>query len=88
MSIKNEAESAIREELPWTGERLIPDKAGDHLEVEHRVRYAFAQRFAQGKRVLEVGGGEGYGSNFLAQYAEKIDAIDISQEAVGHAEEE
>lgn len=85
MHNKIEQDSSVNKKLPWTGERLIPDEAGEHLEIEHRVRYSFAQRFVRAQRVLEVGSGEGYGSNYLAEFAEKVDSIDISQEAVEHA---
>jgi cyclopropane fatty-acyl-phospholipid synthase-like methyltransferase len=65
-------------------ERPVP--WGDHgIYLWHRARYQFAQRFTQGKRVLDVGCGEGYGPSLLAEDAAEVVGIDYSPEAVRHA---
>jgi 2-polyprenyl-3-methyl-5-hydroxy-6-metoxy-1,4-benzoquinol methylase len=69
----------------FTGERLIPGEVDVDLLNEHMARYHFAVRLARAKRVLDAGCGAGYGSAALAEVAEKVNAIDIAQDAVDHA---
>lgn len=40
--------------------------------------YAFTRPFAQGKRVLEIGFGEGYGTDYLAEVAQEVIGVDIA----------
>jgi ubiquinone/menaquinone biosynthesis C-methylase UbiE len=70
--------------LAFTGERYIPDVKGE-IRLEHIHRYALAQGLVKGKNVLDIACGEGYGSRMLAEYADVVVGIDISQEAVDHA---
>ncbi|HWX09975.1 MAG TPA: methyltransferase domain-containing protein, partial [Gaiellaceae bacterium] len=51
----------------------------------HRARYAFALSYVDGKRVLDVGSGEGYGAALLAEHARDVVAVDYSPAAVEHA---
>ena len=71
--------------LEWTGERFLPWRNDPALAYEHLHRYFYASRFAQGKTVLDLASGEGYGSNLLAQVAHKVVGVDIAREAVEHA---
>jgi len=72
--------------MDFTGERFIP---GQHIgiELEHLNRYYFVvnQIDLKGKTVLDIASGEGYGSQLLSQYAEQVIGVDISSEAVDHA---
>jgi ubiquinone/menaquinone biosynthesis C-methylase UbiE len=70
--------------LEFSGERFVPGIPGEIVH-EHWHRYAFAQSFARGRRVLDVACGEGYGSALLAANALSVTGIDISAEAVQHA---
>ena len=54
--------------LTFTGERFIPGTRGE-IWMEHWHRYHFASRWVEGKRVLDIACGEGYGSALLAQAA-------------------
>jgi 2-polyprenyl-3-methyl-5-hydroxy-6-metoxy-1,4-benzoquinol methylase len=72
-------------DLEFTGERLVPEKSPKALEAEHRARYDFAKQFVKGKRVLDLGCGEGYGSRMLSEVAKSVVGVDISAEAVEHA---
>ena len=72
-------------ELEFTGERVIPGQVDVDLWNEHRSRYLFAARFAAGKRVLDVGCGDGYGSAELAATAALVVGLDYSKESTIHA---
>ncbi len=71
--------------VEFTGERVIPGQVNDDLWSEHVARYAFARRYAGGKRVLDAGCGTGYGSAELAQSAAAVTGVDISAEAIEYA---
>jgi ubiquinone/menaquinone biosynthesis C-methylase UbiE/predicted nucleic acid-binding Zn-ribbon protein len=73
------------QKLDWTGERYIPEVAGD-VELEHLHRYKVAQTYVQNKIVLDLACGEGYGSNLLAMSANQVIGVDIDQNAVSHAQ--
>jgi SAM-dependent methyltransferase len=71
--------------VEFTGERVIPGQVNDDLWSEHVARYAFARRYADGKRVLDAGCGTGYGSAELAQSAAAVTGVDISADAIEYA---
>jgi len=68
----------------WDGERL-ETKIYDEYTVEHLHRYAVAAELIQGKNVLDLASGEGYGSNLMAKFANSVIGVDISEEAISHA---
>ena len=70
--------------LEFTGERYTPECVREML-YEHYARYAMATPFARGKRVLDCACGEGYGSAMLADVAESVLGVDVSEAAVAHA---
>ena len=70
--------------LPWTGERYVPQIGGE-IELEHIHRYLWAKQFSHGKRVLDIACGEGYGSEVLARSAAQVIGVDLSKDAVVHA---
>lgn len=69
----------------FTGERVIPGAVNDDLWAEHVARYAFAESFAEGRRVLDAGCGTGYGAAHLAIVASSVVGIDIAPEAIEYA---
>jgi len=71
--------------LEWTGERFLPWIRNATIAYEHLHRYAFAARFANGKRVLDLGSGEGYGAGILARTASSVLGVDIDCESIQHA---
>ena len=73
-------------DLPWSGERYLPELAGQ-IRYEHLHRYAFCRPYALGRNVLDIACGEGYGSAVLAQVATHVVGVDIAPEAVNHARE-
>lgn len=68
----------------WSGERLETFVHNDST-IEHLHRYAIAIEFAQGKRVLDIACGEGYGSNLLAASADHVIGVDIDLPTIKHA---
>ncbi len=74
-----------KDELVFTGERFIPHQTDPILALEHYHRYYFASRFVNQKKVLDCACGEGYGSAFLAKFAQSVLGIDIDVKAVEHA---
>ena len=69
----------------FTGERVIPGQVNDDLWSEHVARYALAARFAQGRRVLDLGCGAGYGTADLARVASSAVGVDLAPEAIDYA---
>src|SRR5262249_33285474 len=66
-------------------ERYLPWLDDAYIGYEHLHRYAYATQFVQGKRVLDLACGEGYGSRLLAQTAESVVGVDIDEQAIRHA---
>ena len=81
-----ERASQVSGDLDFTGERVVPGKTAALLYNEHLARYAFAAGMAEGKRVLDMGCGAGYGSALLHEAgAGYVLGVDSSQEAVEYA---
>ncbi len=74
----------MADDLTFTGERFIPGIEGE-IVYEHVHRYAFARRYAAGRRVLDAACGEGYGSAILAATAREVVGVDIDAATVAHA---
>jgi SAM-dependent methyltransferase len=68
----------------FTGERLTTDYGGQ-TEIEHLHRYMLAREWCRDKDILDVASGEGYGTALLAQVAQNAIGVEISPEAVEHA---
>ncbi|MBI4342954.1 MAG: methyltransferase domain-containing protein [Candidatus Omnitrophica bacterium] len=66
---------------------LVPEHHDTKFVAQHLAAYAFARRFAAGKRVLEVGFGEGYGANYLAEAASEVAAVDVTPGNIPRAQE-
>jgi ubiquinone/menaquinone biosynthesis C-methylase UbiE len=86
LELETQGVDALRDAaLPWTGERLVPTASGQ-TAVEHLHRYAVARDIASGKTVLDIASGEGYGAHLLAEVAELVIGVDITADAVRHAQ--
>ena len=70
----------------FTGERVIPGEVEDNLFNEHLARYRFAARLSSSGRILDAGCGAGYGAAELAKSGAEVLAIDVSEEAIAHAQ--
>ncbi len=71
--------------LQFTGERYVPE-VGGNIQLEHLHRYLLAARVVKGKAVLDIACGEGYGSAMLALGAARVTGVDISPDAIAHAQ--
>lgn len=64
-----------------TGERLCSEIVND-ITIEHLHRYSFSKKFINGKIVLDVACGEGYGAYHIADQAKFTFGIDIDSETI------
>jgi SAM-dependent methyltransferase len=72
--------------LPLTGERTVPGVPEENYWFRrHETAYRFALPLVAGKRVLEVGCGEGYGTALLATEAADVVGIDYDALTAAHA---
>jgi len=72
--------------LPLTGERTLPDVPEENYWYRrHLVVYEWIAARLEGKRVVDMACGEGYGSNVLAGAAASVVGVDANPEAHEHA---
>jgi SAM-dependent methyltransferase len=72
--------------LRLTGERTLPGIDEENYWFQrHLVAYRFILPFVRGKRVADLGCGEGYGVDLLATSAREAVGVDLAPEAVYHA---
>ncbi len=67
----------------FTGEQPGWGKDFDYDEARHLSAYLYATELAAGKRVLDAGCGEGFGTQRLAEVATSVTGIDRSEDAIG-----
>jgi GT2 family glycosyltransferase/SAM-dependent methyltransferase len=72
--------------IEWTGERCVPWSPDVQVVYEHMHRYLWASKLVGGKRVLDLGSGEGFGASLLAESAETVVGVDIDEQTVEHAQ--
>jgi len=72
--------------IDWTGERCVPWAPDVQVVYEHYHRYLWAAELVRGRRVLDVGSGEGFGSAILAGTAEHVTGIDLDPTTVEHSQ--
>jgi 2-polyprenyl-3-methyl-5-hydroxy-6-metoxy-1,4-benzoquinol methylase len=68
-----------------TGERVDPEVADDNF-INHFKVYKFIAQIARGRRVLDIGCGTGYGTDYLRQMGAQAVGIDIAKTAVSYAQ--
>ncbi len=71
--------------IEWTGERCVPWAPDVQVVYEHLHRYLWAAQIVEGKRVLDLGSGEGFGAAILAERANAVVGVDIDERTVEHA---
>ncbi len=67
-----------------TGERIIPGAVAETVLSEHYSRYIFSTEFCQGKKVLNVASGCGYGSEVLLRTSAEVYNVDIDEELIAY----
>ena len=72
-------------EIINTGERILLEKETSLMIARHFCAYKFSKNFVSGKDVLDIGCGEGYGSDFMAGYAKSVLGIDYDQAVIDFA---
>lgn len=70
--------------INFTGVRFVPQLPGQ-MYYEHFHRYAVGLPMVNGKDVLDIACGEGYGAAFLATVARSVIGVDIDEASVRHA---
>ena len=69
-----------------TGERMVPaHHKGMLLYGEHILRYEAMRPFVDGKRVLDIASGSGYGTQMIAKTAESVIGVDNNEDAIAYA---
>jgi SAM-dependent methyltransferase len=78
--------SSTRGSLPLTGERTVPGVPEENYWLRrHEAAYEFAAPLVAGRTVLEVGCGEGYGTELLARVAGRVVGVDYDALTISHA---
>lgn len=68
----------------WTGERLETFILSRDT-VEHLHRYAIVSDYIEGKIILDIASGEGYGSNIMSKKAKFVYGVDIDNSSIEKA---
>lgn len=76
----------VETRLADTGERMIPTAEGEVSLVfsRHQFAYRFARQFVDGRNVLDIGCGSGYGCKILAERAKHVLGIDHDGDAIAY----
>jgi O-antigen biosynthesis protein len=72
--------------IEWTGERCVPWAPDVQVVYEHYHRYLWAGSVVAGRRVLDLGSGEGFGAAILADTATHVVGVDIDERTVEHSQ--
>lgn len=72
--------------LILTGERTLPGVTEENYWFQrHLVAYEHLLPLVEGKKILDLGSGEGYGIDLLASRAREALGVDLAPEAIYHA---
>lgn len=67
-------------------ERMVPEFHKQTLTyAEHITRYLVAEDLVQGKTVLDIASGSGYGTRLLAEKAKMVYGVDVNETAINYA---
>ncbi|HAZ10472.1 MAG TPA: hypothetical protein DCY56_05130 [Candidatus Omnitrophica bacterium] len=73
------------ENLRPGGSGILPEETHPKFFARHFSAYHFALPHVKDKDVLEIGFGDGYGANFLADSARSVKAVDVLEKNVALA---
>jgi O-antigen biosynthesis protein len=71
--------------IEWTGERCVPWAPDVQVVYEHFHRYLWAADLVGGRKVLDLGSGEGFGAALLSEAAESVVGVDVDELTVEHS---
>jgi O-antigen biosynthesis protein len=71
--------------IDWTGERCVPWAPDVQVVYEHFHRYLWASSLVRGRRVLDLGSGEGFGAALLSESARHVVGVDVDELTVEHS---
>jgi 2-polyprenyl-3-methyl-5-hydroxy-6-metoxy-1,4-benzoquinol methylase len=72
--------------MKYTGERVVPwNPATGWIMQRHTMRYAWAMGFCQGKAVIDLGCGTGYGTYILSWTAKDVTGLDVDYMSIEFA---
>ncbi len=71
--------------IEWTGERCVPWAPDVQVVYEHFHRYMWAAQVVRGRKVLDLGSGEGFGAAILSESAEQVVGVDVDERTVEHS---
>jgi GT2 family glycosyltransferase/SAM-dependent methyltransferase/glycosyltransferase involved in cell wall biosynthesis len=71
--------------IDWTGERCVPWAPDVQVVYEHFHRYMWAAGLVKGRRVLDLGSGEGFGAALLSESAAHVVGVDVDELTVEHS---
>jgi len=71
--------------IDWTGERCVPWAPDIQVIYEHFHRYLWAAGLVEGRKVLDLGSGEGFGAAILAESATQVVGVDVDARTVEHS---
>lgn len=72
-------------EMEYTGERMT-SSYNSYGSIEHLHRYAIIQSLLNSNMVVaDIACGEGYGTNYISNFVNKVIGVDISYDAISHA---
>jgi GT2 family glycosyltransferase/SAM-dependent methyltransferase/glycosyltransferase involved in cell wall biosynthesis len=71
--------------IDWTGERCVPWAPDVQVVYEHFHRYMWAAGLVEGRSVLDLGSGEGFGAALLAESAAHVVGVDVDELSVEHS---
>lgn len=75
-----------KNQMEFTGIRVVPNKTPQRIYEDHIARYEFASKYAIDKKVLDIACGTGYGSEYLIQHgAANVTGVDIAEDSIKYA---
>ncbi len=73
--------------MNFTGERYLPSLEWPQIAFEHWHRYCAAASLAEGKAVLDIACGVGYGSDLMSRRAASVVGVDVDAGTIAYARE-
>src|SRR3954463_10617318 len=79
------AQAIYSSSLAFTGERMVPHASDIATELFHWQRYLFFRPWYEGKKVVDAASGEGYGTNYAANFALAATGVELATDALTHS---